>query len=75
MSEFNQKSCGDKLYIEEDWNNLLEHGLEKCAGHILRIVDGTIQSIDGSTGMIEASGTDLATLIDLIDDGSLIFLK
>jgi len=47
-----------------DWNALLDHGLEKPVSYIIRKkADGTFEAINGSTGKVDYSGTDIATVV------------
>ena len=48
----------------DQWNALLDHALEKPASYIIRNNNGTIQAINGSTGKIDYSGTDAASVIN-----------
>jgi hypothetical protein len=58
------------LLTRFEWNALLDHSLEKGASFIIRSAGTAIQGIDGSTGKLAASGTDLVTVMNAIISGA-----
>jgi len=64
---------------KDQWNALLDHALEKPASYIIRNSNGTIQAINGSTGKIDYSGTDAASVINsalsALTSGGKLFIK
>jgi hypothetical protein len=44
------------LYLEDEWNNLLDHGLEKTYDYIIRINGSYYEAINGTTGQIDFGG-------------------
>ena len=66
---------------DDEWNALLDHGLEKPASYIIRKKGSDYEPINGSTGKISNSGSDKAAvqqaIIDLLhgNSGGSIFLK
>ena len=52
-----------------EWNALLDHGLEKDASYIIRKKEGFVQAVNGSTGKIDHSGTDLSDVVQSVLDG------
>lgn len=54
--------------LEDDWNNLLDHGLEKCASYIVRVNGSVYEAItgDGSSGSgnIAYGGSSNAGTVD-----------
>ena len=47
----------------EDWNQLLDHGLEKPVSYVVRNVDGVVEAVDGRSGKREFSGSSLPTVL------------
>jgi len=65
MSNWNSnKVSGDKLYGYE-WNNLTGYGLVKPASYIIDKSGDTYRALNGTTGKIDYSGTDAASVIQL----------
>jgi parallel beta-helix repeat protein len=80
MTDFQAYSPSHVVSGIDDWNQLLDHGIEKPVRSIIRKkADGTIEAINGSTGKIEYSGTDAATVINsaiaVLTNGSRILVK
>jgi len=80
MSEFQKWTSQHRtIRASRDWNALLDHGLEKPASYIIRNNNGTIEAINGSTGKIDFSGTNAATVlqqvINTLSGGELIYIK
>lgn len=46
--------------LEDDWNNLLDHGLVKAASYIVRKNGSYYEAINGETGLISYGGEDNA---------------
>jgi parallel beta-helix repeat protein len=42
----------------DDWNNLLDHGLERCAAYVIRVNGSYYEAINGSTGVITYGGSN-----------------
>jgi len=66
--------------VIDDWNSLLDHGLEKAASYVIRKNGATYEAINGSTGKISFSGANAATVINscitaLSASGGTIFIK
>ena len=79
MSNWNSnKVSGDKLYGYE-WNNLTGYGLVKPASYIIDKSGDTYRALNGSTGKIDYSGTDAASVIQsaisAAPTGTSIFFK
>ena len=84
FSAFNSTSHGTVL-LEDDYNNLLAHGLEKCASYILRKNGAYYEGLNGSTGKLVYGGSGNVGTIDgtssgavmqeAIDQGGLVFVK
>ena len=49
--------------LEDDYNNILDHALEKGVSYIIRKNGSTYEAINGSTGKIDYSSADAATVI------------
>ncbi len=65
MTDFQAYSKHHIVSGTDDWNQLLDHGLEKPAAFIIRKkTDGTVQAINCSTGKVDYSGADAETVIN-----------
>ena len=49
-----------------DWNQLLDHGLEKPAAYIVRLNGSTVEAINGQTGKRPFSGSSLSTVLSSV---------
>lgn len=59
--------------LEDDWNNLLAHALDKGNAHILRQNGSVYEAINGATGKIDYEDTDPLTAFQgALDDGGVI---
>lgn len=53
--------------LEDDWNNLLAHGLVKPASYVVHLNGSYYEAINGSTGLISYGGADNAGAADGTD--------
>jgi len=44
--------------LEDDWNNLLDHGLDKAVKFIVRVNGSVYEALNGSTGKLVYGGSD-----------------
>jgi len=89
MSEFQRWTSQHRtIRASQDWNALLDHGLEKPASYIIRKNGSYYEAINGSTGKIDyggannaggVSGSDAAAVIqqaiNVLAEGGTIFIK
>lgn len=66
MTDFQQWSTGvhPVVRLEDDWNQLLDHGLEKPYSYLIRVNGSYYEAINGSTGVIAYGGEDNAGSVD-----------
>lgn len=71
MTEFAEYNASTHpiIKLEDDWNNLLDHGLVKAASYVVRVNGSTYEAINGDTGKIAFSGADASTVIQAALNG------
>lgn len=57
MTDFQAYSSTHRVHPTNDWNPLLDHGLEKTASYIIRRNGSYYEAINGSTGKISYGGS------------------
>ena len=60
MTEFTKYNASTHpiIKLEDDWNNLLDHGLEKSQNYLIRKSGSSWQALHGSTSVVAKSSSD-----------------